>query len=239
MSRLYSHDVRLSHKCEVLRRPQNTDPRVGGVDGAIECDGKNRLPLTCSIRRLRNSLEPPCRSIPAASRTRLPSGRARRAHGRRPRGQFLGSALSAALPRHRPAMRPRQFFAEIIRKASPRPAKVSPNSHSCRRLLWGGNLGGRRGFLIRGSMIGERGMVVRKLITVTVLACAGCAGGGAERSSLGALPPGDRGLGIRQDLRPLSGVASLRRRRARLACGRARGVGAGRVIARALKDARR
>src|SRR4051812_46470926 len=38
MSRLYSHDVRLSHKREVLRRPQNTDPRVGG--GAIECDGK-------------------------------------------------------------------------------------------------------------------------------------------------------------------------------------------------------
>ena len=40
MSRLYSRKVRLSHKCEFLRRPQNTDPRVGGVHGAIECDGK-------------------------------------------------------------------------------------------------------------------------------------------------------------------------------------------------------
>jgi hypothetical protein len=175
---------------------------------------KNRLPLTCSIRRLREAKRgdrgsddagylddghPDRRNRRRCSRDLIGRNDARdeRTHGQirrlgrrrdlkaaaeagargpvdhvgdqshlrlrdpgfghRRRRDAVGSprAERGATPTPRPAMRPRQFFAEIIRKASPRPAKVSPNSHSCRRLLCGGNLGGRRGFLIRGPWSGR------------------------------------------------------------------------------------
>ena len=67
---------------EVLRRTLIHGSAAAAQQNAT---GKNRLPLTCSIRRLRDSPEHPYRSIPAASRTRLPSDRARRARGQRPR----------------------------------------------------------------------------------------------------------------------------------------------------------
>ena len=81
-------------------------------------------------------------------------------------------------------------------------------------------------------------MVVRKLITVTVLVCAGALVVVLSGHLWGRYLQVAEALEFGKTYDRYQASQASARRRARLACGRARGVGAGRVIARALKDAR-